>query len=150
MRNRLVVFGFLALALVFAAPAKAQHSASLTWTASTDAAANPTLGYNVYRLAGACPASGTAGFTKLNSVSVTTTSFTDSTISLGNACYYVTATLNGAESVPSNTASAVILPGAPTLLKIYTSLTAISLKQGIALHELPMIHFVDLTGRRRP
>ena len=33
---------------------------------------------------------------------------------------------------------------------IYTSLTAISLKQGIALHELPMIHFVDLTGRRRP
>jgi hypothetical protein len=33
---------------------------------------------------------------------------------------------------------------------IYTSLTAISLKQGIALHELPMIHFVDLSGRRRP
>jgi hypothetical protein len=33
---------------------------------------------------------------------------------------------------------------------IYTSLTAISLKQGITLHELPMIHFVDLTGRRRP
>ena len=118
MRNRIAVFGFLVLALVFAAPAKAQHSASLTWTASTDAAANPTLGYNVYRLAGACPASGTAGFTKLNTVTVSTTSFTDSTISLGNACYYVTATLNGAESVPSNTASAVILPGAPTLLKI--------------------------------
>jgi hypothetical protein len=118
VRNRIAVIGFLALALTFAAPAKAQHSASLTWTASTDAAANPTLGYNVYRLAGACPASGTTGFTKLNTATVTTTSFTDSTISLGNACYYVTATLNGAESVPSNTASAVILPGAPTLLKI--------------------------------
>ena len=118
MRNRIAAFGFLALALTFAAPAKAQHSASLTWTASTDAAANPTLGYNVYRLAGACPASGTTGFTKLNTATVTTTSFTDSAISLGNACYYVTATLNGAESVPSNTASAVILPGAPTLPKI--------------------------------
>ena len=118
MRNRIAAFGFLALALTFAPPAKAQHSASLTWTASSDAVANPTLGYNVYRLAGACPTSGTTGFTKLNTATVTTTTFTDSTISLGNACYYVTATLNGAESVPSNTASTVILPGAPTLLKI--------------------------------
>ena len=33
---------------------------------------------------------------------------------------------------------------------IYTSLTAISAKQGIDLHELPMIHFVDLSTRRRP
>jgi hypothetical protein len=33
---------------------------------------------------------------------------------------------------------------------IYTSLQAISLKQGITLHELPMIHFVDLSTRRRP
>jgi hypothetical protein len=118
VKNLTALLAFLALALAFAAPAKAQHSASLSWTASSDAAANPSMGYNVYRLAGACPTSGTAGFTKLNSTPVTTTSFTDSTIALGNACYYVTATLNGAESVPSNTASAVILPGAPTLLKI--------------------------------
>jgi hypothetical protein len=32
---------------------------------------------------------------------------------------------------------------------IYTSLLAISAKQGITLHELPMIHFVDLNSRRR-
>jgi hypothetical protein len=101
-----------------ASPARAQHSASLSWTASSDAAANPTLGYNVYRLAGACPASGTTGFTKLNTSPVTTTTFSDASVGLGSFCYYVTATLNGAESVPSNTASAVILPGAPTLLKI--------------------------------
>jgi hypothetical protein len=101
-----------------ASPARAQHSASLSWTASSDAAANPTLGYNVYRLAGACPASGTNGFTKLNTSPVTTTTFSDASVGLGSFCYYVTATLNGAESVPSNTASAVILPGAPTLLKI--------------------------------
>ena len=106
-----------ALAL-FASPARAQHSASLSWTASSDAAANPSLGYNIYRLAGACPASGTSGFTKLNASPVTTTTFSDATVALGAVCYYVTATLNGAESVPSNTASAVVLPGAPTLLKI--------------------------------
>ncbi|HEY2823073.1 MAG TPA: hypothetical protein VGJ06_18655 [Candidatus Acidoferrum sp.] len=104
--------------LFFAPPARAQHSASLSWTASSDAAANSALGYNVYRLAGACPASGTAGFTKLNSTPVTTTTYSDTTIGPGSFCYYVTATLNGAESVPSNTAPAVILPGAPTLLKI--------------------------------
>jgi hypothetical protein len=115
-----------ALALCFAtlflaAPARAQHSASLAWTASSDAAANPTIGYNVYRLAGACPATGTAGFTKLTATPLTTTTFADTTVGLGTFCYYVTATLNGAESVPSNTASAVILPGAPTLLKIAAS-----------------------------
>jgi len=104
--------------MFFASPARAQHSASLSWTASSDAAANPTLGYNVYRLAGACPASGTSGFTKLNTSPVTATIYSDATVGLGSVCYYVTATLNGAESVPSNTASAVVLPGAPTLLKI--------------------------------
>ena len=118
MKTLSAVFGVLVLALTFAAPAKAQHSVSLSWVASSDASANPTLGYNVYRLAGACPTSGTTGFTKLNAAPVTTPSFTDSTVGLGSVCYYVTATLNGAESVPSNTASAVVLPGAPSVLKI--------------------------------
>ena len=118
MKTLFAVFGVFVLALACAAPAKAQHSASLTWGASPDASANPSLGYNIYRLAGACPASGTAGFTKLNTAPVATTSFADSTVGLGSVCYYVTATLNGAESVPSNTASGVILPGAPTLLKL--------------------------------
>ena len=108
----------LVLALVSVAPAKAQHSVSLSWTASSDAAANPTLAYNVYRLAGACPASGTVGFTKLTATPVTVSTFTDATVALGPACYYVTSTLNGAESLPSNFVSAVSLPGAPTLLKI--------------------------------
>jgi hypothetical protein len=118
VKNLVAASAVLALALALASPAKAQHSASLSWTASSDAAANPTLAYNVYRLTGACPSSGTAGFTKLNTTPVTATSFTDATIVLGSACYYVTATLNGTESVPSNATSAVILPGAPTLLKI--------------------------------
>jgi hypothetical protein len=117
--KQICIFVTACLALMFfASPARAQHSASLSWTASSDAAANSTLGYNVYRLTGACPASGTAGFTKLNSTPVTSTTYSDTTIGPGSFCYYVTATLNGAESVPSNTASAVVLPGAPTLLKI--------------------------------
>jgi hypothetical protein len=110
----------MAMALA-AGPTRAQHSVSLTWTASTDAAANPLLSYNVYRLVGACPASGTAGFTKINTAAVVTPTFADANVGLGSFCYYVTATLNGAESVPSNTASAVILPGSPTLLKIAAS-----------------------------
>ena len=118
MKHVLALISFCFALAFFASPARAQHSASLSWTASSDAAANPSLGYNVYRLAGACPASGTTGFTKLNASPVTATTFSDATVGLGAACYYVTATLNGAESVPSNTASAVILPGAPTLLKI--------------------------------
>jgi hypothetical protein len=107
----------MAMALA-AGPTLAQHSASLTWTASPDATVNPTIGYNVYRLAGACPATGTTGFTKLNATPLTNTAFSDTNVGLGNFCYYVTATLNGVESVPSNTAPAVILPGSPTLLKI--------------------------------
>src|SRR5258707_187346 len=105
--------------LLLAVPARSQsHSVSLSWNASADAAANPTLAYNVYRLSGACPATGTAGFTKLSASPVSGTTFTDATVPLGQVCYYVTATLNGAESVPSNTASGVVLPGAPTVLKV--------------------------------
>jgi hypothetical protein len=33
---------------------------------------------------------------------------------------------------------------------IYSSLQAIGAKQGITLHEFPVIHFVDLAGRKRP
>lgn len=118
MKQLFAVTALCLALMLFASPARAQHSASLSWTASSDAAADPTLGYNIYRLAGPCPASGTTGFTKLNASPVTTTTYSDATVGLGTVCYYVTATLNGAESVPSNTASAVVLPGAPTLLKI--------------------------------
>ena len=93
------------------APADA-HSVSLSWTASTDSVA----GYNIYRLAGACPASGSTGFTKITAAIVTGTTYTDSSITPGAYCYYATSTVNGAESAPSNFASAVILPAPPTAL----------------------------------
>jgi hypothetical protein len=93
----------------------------LSWTASTDAAANPTLTYNVYKFSGVCTTTGSPVFTKINTAPVTTLTYTDSTVTTGTFCYYVTAVLNGAESAPSTQVSAVILLAAPTLLKVTSS-----------------------------
>lgn len=94
------------------------HQADVTWTASVDAAANPTLAYNVYRLTGqVCPTTPTlTGFTKLNTTAAGATAYTDVGIQPGSYCYSVTALLNGAESLPTtqSQASAVLLPQAPT------------------------------------
>jgi hypothetical protein len=116
----------LALGLVgFAPSASAQtaHSVTLAWTASSDAAANPSLTYNVYRLNGACPATAPtaisgSGFTKLNTSGLTTTTYKDTTVAPGVYCYFASAFLNTAESVPSNDAQGTILPAAPTSLGI--------------------------------
>lgn len=111
----------LASGITIAQPAP--HSAVLTWTASADAASNPTLTYNVYRVNGSCPAvaptsvSG-SGFAVLNTSPVTTTTFTDATIQPGVYCYFVTAALAGAESIPSNTTQALLLPAQPTSLGV--------------------------------
>lgn len=101
---------FLTLALMFIpAQVKAQtgHSVVATWTASSDAGS----AYNIYRASGACPASGTAGFSKVGSTAVGVLTFNDTTVTAGSFCYYVTATLAGAESKPSNLAPASVLPG---------------------------------------
>lgn len=104
---------FILAALTLSVSAHAQaHSASIKWTASIDTGVT----YNVYRLIGSCPTTVT-GFTKITS-SVSVLTFIDSTVTAGNYCYYVTSSLNGAESVPSNLASAVILPAAPTAVSI--------------------------------
>ena len=101
--------------MLFCTQAHAQaHAVSLKWNASADAASN----YNVYRLSGACPTSGTTGFTKITATAVSGTAYSDSGVAAGTYCYYVTSVLNGAESMPSNLALAVILPAAPTSLSI--------------------------------
>jgi len=115
MRPKLFALVFLVILILFCDVAHAQtHSASLTWTASTDSG----VSYNVYRLSGACPSSGTNGFAKINAAPVTATTYADNTVAPGTYCYYATAVLNGAESIPSNLASAVILPAPPTALSI--------------------------------
>ena len=63
----------LALAIAFgASPAHAQYTVKITWTASADAAANPSLTYDVYR-ASTCG----GHFTKINAAPVTSTIFLD-------------------------------------------------------------------------
>lgn len=111
MKKLAYIFVLIAI-LVAPACAQAAHQAVLKWGASPDAAANPALGYNVYRLAGACSASGTAGFSKVNAAPITALTFTDSGLGVGPVCYYVTSTLNGAESAPSNTAGGTVGPAA--------------------------------------
>lgn len=92
----------LAFGLV-AAPAHGQHSVTLAWTASTSAAGNPSLTYNVYRSSGC---SGT--FALVNTAPIGATSFLDLAVPPGTYCYQTTAVLAGLESTPSNEASAVV------------------------------------------
>lgn len=110
----------LFLFLVVSVPTRAQaaHSAVIKWNASADAAANPSLSYNVYRFQGTCPTGTTPTFTKINTAPITSLSFTDSNLSLGSVCYYVTAVLNGAESVPSATAGGTIPPAGVTTITV--------------------------------
>jgi hypothetical protein len=116
----------LTLALILtplSVAAQTVHSVMLTFTASVDAAANPTLTYNMYRLNGSCPAvaptsiSG-SGFTRLNATAITTTTFKDVGVAPGTYCYFASAFLNSTESVPSNDASGIVQPAAPTSLGI--------------------------------
>jgi len=105
--RRLILFALL----LFAIGAAAQnHSATLSWVALPD---TPTS--NVYRAPGACPSTGSpTGQVKLNLTPVAATTYKDSTVAGANTyCYTVRATLNGVESVDSNTAQAVI-PLAPS------------------------------------
>jgi hypothetical protein len=111
---RKIIFA-ISILFLFAIPARAQtHTVALTWTASIDAAANPTLTYNIYRANKAC-ATATI-FTIVNSGPIITTTFTDIGLQPGAYCYQGTAVLNGAESLASNQAPVVILPAAQTNL----------------------------------
>lgn len=109
----------LLFAVMLCPAAHAQaHSVSLAWTASTDGGT-----VNVYRIPGSCPSSTTTGNgTKLTAAPVAGTTYVDSTVLVGSYCYYVTAVLSGAESVPSNLVPAVILPSAPTA--VHTTATS--------------------------
>jgi hypothetical protein len=81
--------------------APVQHSAALTWNASTSTVA----GYNVYR----STVSGTL-YTKINSSLITALNYTDSTVQSGTTYFYVATAVDasGNESVQSNEVSALI------------------------------------------
>lgn len=89
-----------------------QHTVALSWIDTS----NPTgTLYNVYRATGLC--SGTPSFTKVASA-VAVLKYVDSTVVPGNYCYQVTATSNGVESSPSNSALAPVPSFAPTQLNL--------------------------------
>jgi hypothetical protein len=99
----------MALLALSSSAARAQsESTYLAWTASTDAAANPSLTYNVYR---ATSCAGT--FAKINAAPVSATIYLDNQPPPGSYCYRVTSVLSGVEGDPSNTATATILPEQP-------------------------------------
>ena len=127
--------GLAVLFLFAAAPSRAQttltctpgpHCVGLSWAASADAAANPTLGYEIYRLNGACPATPPAtvaaatgfqlisGATPLTVLTYIDNGFPLTPLPPGLYCYFAVSVLNGAQSVPSNLVAAVILPAPPT------------------------------------
>jgi hypothetical protein len=91
-----------AIILACATTARCQHNVQLTWTASPDAAANPSLTYNVYR---SPTCNGT--FVKLNSAPVAVASYIDTAVVSGSYCYQVTSVLNGVEGAPSNQSAVV-------------------------------------------
>lgn len=100
----------------------AAHCVVLTWTASSDGAANPTLGYDIYKgtTSGGESTSALNGST-LSSVGCATPTSTpaceyvDTSVSVGQTLYYtVQASLGGVNSVSSNEVSAKIPPAAPT------------------------------------
>ena len=99
----------LCLHFVLAVSAFAAHTVTLTWTDTL----NPIgTTYNVSRATGLC--SGTPAFSGI-AAALTTMTYVDSTVTVGNYCYVVTATSNGATSANSNSAPAVILPYPPVL-----------------------------------
>lgn len=104
--------------------ARAQHIVQVSWTASSDAAGNPSLAYNVYR-AGSCAGQ----FTKLNSAPLSGTSYSDTHVAIGAVyCYQVTAILDGVESIPSNQTIAAV-PSLPD-------------RQSVCRHRGPLIGWI--------
>jgi fibronectin type 3 domain-containing protein len=82
----------------------AQHSVSLSWTASTS---QNVIGYNIYR-----GVQSGGPYSKINSVLNASTVYTDTTVVDGQTYYYVTTAVDSSnqESAYSNQAQAVIPP----------------------------------------
>lgn len=115
----------VALALT-PASAAAQHAVGLSWAAGTSGGA--PANFNVYRAnaTGGCATVTAATCTKLGSVAVPTTTYSDTTVAGGQTYFYVVTAQNATgESGPSNEVSAVIPPDAPTAP---TGLTVTSVK----------------------
>ena len=118
MKTRILLLTIFVLSLS-AHAAAAQHSVTLNWIASTDSTTATPGTVTVYRATAACPASGigTLTYTALTTTAAAGGPYTDSAVTTGvTYCYYLTATIGGATSGPSNTAGGTIPVGTPTSL----------------------------------
>ncbi len=106
---------FLSLVLVLVSfPAFAHaHSATVSWTASTDAQTGLT--YTISRGAGACTP--TVPALAVLASGLTAVSYTDSTVVPGTYCYSVVATMGGSTSTPLQ-GTGVIPVAPPTTIVI--------------------------------
>jgi hypothetical protein len=118
MRRILVCLVLTLAALLMArGSALAAHSVTLTWTASSDGVANPSLAYNVYRGS----ATGAEATTPINASPVAagcsgaTCTWTDANVTTASTYFYtLKATLNGVSSAASNEVSCTIPLAAPS------------------------------------
>lgn len=138
----LLAVALAAVAILIAPGAFAQQSQStyLRWTASSSAAGNPSLAYNVYRATSCAGA-----FTEI-AAEITSTTYLDNEPAPGSYCYQVTAVLNGAESSPSNDATATILPVQPQSQQTSPSSSETSGTQPPASAKAPCSHGGDLVS----
>ena len=97
------------LLVVSMAFAQTTHSVNLTWVDANNPAGTT---YSVYRATGLC--SGTPTFSKL-ATAIATKTYSDTTVTVGNYCYNVTATFNSAEGPASNLVNPLIAPFAVQL-----------------------------------
>lgn len=110
------IFFVFALIATFAMPAAAQattHAATLTWQDTLNPATGTT--YSVYRAPGLC--SGSPVFAKI-ATAVAAKTYVDSTVTPGNYCYAVTATVGGVESAQSTPGAAAVPAFAVTSLSV--------------------------------
>lgn len=115
--KRIILAVALMLAIqVFAPSIKAQattHSVTLKWVDTLNPTGTTT--YTIMRATGTC--SGTPAFSTIAS-GIAVLTYTDATITPGNYCYEVEASVGGVLSAPSNTALAPVPAFAPTQLAV--------------------------------
>ena len=90
------------------------HGVNLLWKASVDNGAT----YSIYRATGTCPGTGVPSSATVIKTGITGLAYSDTAVVPGPYCYYATAVLNSVESVPSNTALAVVPVGPPSDLGV--------------------------------
>lgn len=89
------------------------HTVTLAWVDIQNPAG--ATSFSVYRATGVC--SGSPSFSKIASA-IVARAYVDSTVTVGNYCYYVTAMSSGVESGASNQALAPVPSFAPQMLTV--------------------------------